>query len=52
MNTDKDIELHELEAIEQRLNMDGGVGPVNNDGSAATSGRTFAITSDSGFESS
>jgi hypothetical protein len=50
MNTDNDIQLHELEALEQRLNTEVGLGAADQEHSAATSGRSFAIAPGSGFE--
>jgi hypothetical protein len=48
MNTDNDIELHELETIEQRLNTE--VGGANHERSAITSGSSVASAPDTSFE--
>jgi hypothetical protein len=50
MNTDNDIELHELEAIEQHLNTEAGLNAGNPERSSTNAGRAFAIASGSGFE--
>jgi hypothetical protein len=48
MNTNNDIELHELETIEQRLNTEGG--GANHERAAINSGSSVANTPDSSFE--
>lgn len=52
MNTDSDIELNELEAIEQRLDTELGGGVASHERGAGRSSSGFAIAFEAGFESS
>lgn len=47
MNTDNDIELHELEAIEQRMDTEGA---TSQERAAVTPGSGFASSTVTGFE--
>jgi hypothetical protein len=50
MNTENDIELHELEAIEQRLSTEAARGAASQDRPSGNASRGFAIATGSGFE--
>ncbi len=50
MSTNEDIELHELQAIEQRLSGEAAHGRANPEGAAAPAVHAFALAAESGFE--
>ncbi len=50
MNTDSDIELNDLEAIEQRLNTENARGAANQERALGASGRGLVVAFEGGFE--
>lgn len=50
MNTDNEIELNDLEAIEQRLNTEGGRSATSQERAAGGAGRSLGAASENGFE--